>query len=278
MPDFVCYIIDIKRIANWRSLAGYPFCLDRVITGGSAAGRFSAYALFKAPEAFGAAIARSPVLGTDFEMFKELVASASTLDVRDEHFLYLVYGSHDYPVVTIYVELLLHLLEVDSPSWLKCERKVVNGKGHFQFSSINAGMSSLFADFCFPTEQFLLDGPEAVPDRARILSERFKSHVETSALTGHRELVDSACDLGRQRRFTDAIKILSFGLELHPDSARMTYYLAQLLEHAGQTQEAIATYDRVLEMEASTGIAGMATILRENLVMTQSRKAGDRVR
>ena len=186
--------------------------------------------------------------------------------MRNEHFLYLVYGSHDYPVVGIYVEQLLRLLEDEKPAWLRFERKIANDKGHFQFSSINAGMSRLFADFCFPAEQFLFDGPEAVSHRAQVLSERFKTDVEGSSLTDSRELVDAACDLGRQRRFTDAIRILNYGLELHPDSARMTYYLAQLFEHAGRTQEAIATYDRVLEMAPSIGIAGMTTMLRENLI------------
>ena len=238
----------------------------RVITGGSAAGRFAAFALFKAPEVFDAAIARSPTLGTAPEMFRGLVTSASSANVPGEHFLYLVYGSHDYPVVTIYVERLLCLLEDESPSWLRYEREVLDNKGHFQFSSINAGMSALFADYGFPTERFLLEGPGAVADRARMLSARFKADIQASVLTGERELIDSACDLGRQRRFTDAINVLAYALELHPGSEPLVYYMAQMLEHAGRTEEAIAAYNRVFEMEASTGIAGMTKILRDNLV------------
>ena len=99
-----------------------------------------------------------------------------------------------------------------------------------------------------------------------MLSTRFKTVVEASALTSERELVDSACDLGRQRRFTDAIKVLDYCLELHPDSSRTVYYMAQMLEHAGRTEEAIAAYNRVFEMEPSTGIAGMTRMLLDNLV------------
>jgi predicted alpha/beta superfamily hydrolase len=238
----------------------------RVIVGGSAAGRFAAFALLKAPAVFDAAIARSPALGTDFEMFRKLVASASAASVSGEHFLYVVYGSHDYPVVTIYVERLLRLLEDESPPWLRYQREVLDNKGHFQFSSVNAGMSALFADFRFPSERFLLEGPQAVADRARMLSARFKTDVEASVLTGEGELVDSACDLGRQRRFTDALKVLDYGLGLHPDSARMVYYMAQMLEHADRTEEAIAAYKRVFDMEPSTGIAGMTKVLLDNLV------------
>jgi predicted alpha/beta superfamily hydrolase len=238
----------------------------RVIIGGSAAGRFAAFALLKAPAVFDAAIARSPALGTDFEMFRKLVASASGASVSGEHFLYVVYGSHDYPVVTIYVERLLRLLEDESPPWLRYQREVLDNKGHFQFSSVNAGMSALFADFRFPSERFLLEGPQAVADRARMLSARFKTDVESSALTGERELIDSACDLGRRRRFTDAIKVLDYGLGLHPDSARMVYYMAQMLEHASRTEEAIAAYKRVFDMEPSTGIAGMTQVLLDNLI------------
>ena len=240
----------------------------RVIVGGSAAGRFAAFALLQAPTVFDAAIARSPALGTDFEMFRKLAASAAEADVPGEHFLYIVYGSHDYPVVTIYVERLVRMLEDGSPSWLRYQRQVLDNKGHFQFSSVNAGLSALFAEYRFPSERFLLDGPPAVAERARLLSERFKTDVETSALTSEGELIDSACDLGRQRRFTDAIKILRYALELHPDSARMVYYMAQMLEHAGRTEEAIATYNRVFDMEPSTGIAGMTRVLLDNLVET----------
>jgi predicted alpha/beta superfamily hydrolase len=240
----------------------------RVIVGGSAAGRFAAFALLRAPTVFDAAIARSPALGTDFEMFRGLVTSASAANVPGDHFLYIVYGSHDYPVVTIYVERLLRLLEDEPPSWLRYEREVLDNKGHFQFSSVNAGLSALFAEYRFPSERFLLEGPTAVAERARMLSARFKTDVDTSSLTSERELVDSACDLGRQRRFTDAIKLLDYGLELHPDSSRMVYYMAQMLEHAGRTEEAIAAYNRVFDMEPSTGIAGMTKMLLDNLVET----------
>ncbi|MCK5377628.1 MAG: tetratricopeptide repeat protein, partial [Acidobacteria bacterium] len=129
-------------------------------------------------------------------------------------------------------------------------------------------MSALFADFGFPSERFLLEGPGALANRARILSARFKTEVEASSLTGQRELIDSACDLGRQRRFTDAVKVLTYGLELHPDSASLVYYMAQMLEHAGRTEAAIETYNRVFDMEASTGIAGMTKMLLDNLVET----------
>ena len=240
----------------------------RVIVGGSAAGRFAAFALLKAPTVFDAAISRSPALGTDFEMFRGLVASASAASVPGEHFLYIVYGSHDYPVVTVYVERLLHLLEDESPPWLRYEREVLDNKGHFQFSSVNAGLSALFAAHRFPSERFLVEGPPAVPDRARVLSARFKTDIEASALTGESELIDAACDLGRQRRFTDAIKILNYGLELHPDSARIVYYLAQMLEHADRTEEAMTAYQRVFDMEPSAGISGMTKMLLDNLVET----------
>lgn len=246
----------------------------RVIKGGSAAGRFATYALLKAPQVFDAAIARSPTLGTDFEMFRGLITSTGSASVPGEHFLFIVYGSHDYPAVTIYVEQLLRLLEDASPSWLRYEREVLDNKGHFQFSAFNEGMSALFADYGFPTERFLLEGPGAVTDRARMLSKRFKTDVEASVLAGHRELIDSACDLGRQRRFTDAIKVLAYGLELHPDSETLVYYMAQMLEHAGRTEEAIAAYNRVFAMEPSTGIAGMTKMLLDNLV--ERNKAAER--
>jgi predicted alpha/beta superfamily hydrolase len=238
----------------------------RVILGGSATGRFAAFALLEAPEVFDAAIARSPAFGTSFDVFSELVASGSSAEVTGDHFLYVVYGSHDYPVVTVYTERLLRLLEDSSPPWLRYKREVLDNKGHFQFSSVNAGMSALFADYGFPTERFLVEGPDAIADRARSLSARFKTDVKLSDLISERELIDSACDLGRQRRFADAMTIMNYGLGLHPDSARMVYYAAQMLEHAGRTDEAVAAYRRVFEMESSTGIAGMTKMLLENLI------------
>jgi predicted alpha/beta superfamily hydrolase len=260
---FLSFLTD--ELAPWVD-AEFRTTGYRVILGGSAAGRFAAFALLEAPEVFDAAIARSPAFGTSFDMFRELVTSGSSAEITGDHFLYVVYGSNDYPVVTVYTERLLRLLEDHSPPWLRYKREVLDNKGHFQFSSVNAGMSALFADYGFPTERFLVEGPDAVVDRARLLSARFKTDVKPSDLIGEGELVDSACDLGRQRRFADAMAVMNYGLELHPDSARMVYYKAQMLEHAGRTEEAVAAYRRVFEMEPSSGIAGMTKMLLDNLI------------
>ena len=245
----------------------------RVITGNSAAGRYSTFALLKAPETFDAAIARSPTVGTDYEMIESLVEKSRAADIQGEHFLFVVYGSHDYPVVTTYAERLVRLLDNRAPSWLRFEREVIDNTGHFQFASINAGLHALFEGNSFPTERFLIEGPDAVAEHARLLSARFKTEIEASDLTGERELIDSANDLGRQGRFTDAVAILEYGLELRPESATTVYYMAQWLEHAGRTEEALAAYDRVFEMEPSSGIAGMTTMLRENLVAREKMTA-----
>jgi predicted alpha/beta superfamily hydrolase len=242
----------------------------RVITGNSAAGRYSTFALLKAPETFDAAIARSPTVGTDYEMIESLVEKSRAADIQGEHFLFVVYGSHDYPVVTTYAERLVRLLDNRAPSWLRFEREVIDNTGHFQFASINAGLHALFEGNSFPTERFLIEGPDAVAEHARLLSARFKTEIEASDLIGERELIDSANDLGRQGRFTDAVAILEYGLELRPESATTVYYMAQWLEHAGRTEEALAAYDRVFEMEPSSGIAGMTTMLRENLVAREN--------
>jgi hypothetical protein len=239
----------------------------RVITGNSAAGRYSAFALLKAPKIFDAAIARSPALGTDYGMIEDLVENARAVDVQGEHFLYMVYGSHDYPVVTSYAERLVRLLDNRAPSWLRYGREVVDNAGHFQFEGINAGLHALFAGNSFPTEGFLLEGPDAVTAHARLLGARFKTDITASDLTGERELIDSANDLGRTGRFTDAVRVLTYGLELRPESATTLYYMAQWLEHSGRSDEALAAYDRVLEMNASSGIAGMTTMLRDNLLV-----------
>ena len=238
----------------------------RVITGNSAAGRYSTFALLKAPETFDAAIARSPTVGTDYEMIESLVEKSRAADIQGEHFLFVVYGSHDYPVVTTYAERLVRLLENRAPSWLRFEREVIENTGHFQFASINSGLHALFAENSFPTERFLLEGSNAVAAHAGLLSARFKTDIQAADLTGERELIDSANDLGRQGRFTDAVEVLEYGLELRPESATTVYYMAQWLEQAGRTEEALAAYDRVFEMEPSSGIAGMTTMLRENLV------------
>lgn len=261
---FLTFLTD--ELAPWID-AEFRTTGYRVITGNSAAGRYSTFALLKAPEIFDAAIARSPALGTDYGMIESLVESARSADVRGEHFLYMVYGSHDYPVVTTYTERLVRLLDNRAPSWLRYGREVIDNTGHFQFEGINAGLHALFAGNSFPTERFLLEGPDAVAAHARLLSTRFKMDIQAADLTGARELIDSANDLGRQGRYTDAIEVFDYGLELHPGSATLVYYMAQWLEHAGRTEEALAAYDRVFEMEPSSGIAGMTTMLRDNLLV-----------
>jgi predicted alpha/beta superfamily hydrolase len=267
---FLAFLTD--ELAPWLDTefrtTGY-----RVITGNSAAGRYSTFALLEAPETFDAAIARSPALGTDYEMIEGLVERARAADIEGEHFLFIVYGSHDYPVVTAYAERLVRLLDNRAPSWLRYQREVIDNTGHFQFVGINAGLHALFAGNAFPTEGFLLEGPDAVAAHAQLLSARFKMDIQASDLTGERELIDSANDLGRQGRFTDAVRVLDYGLELRPESATTLYYMAQWLEHAGRTPEALAAYDRVFEMGPSSGIAGMTMMLRDNLAAREKTTA-----
>jgi len=66
--------------------------------------------------------------------------------------------------------------------------------------------------------------------------------------------------------------VLTYGLELHPYSAALLYYKAQMLEHAGETKEAVIDYNRVFELEPSVGIAGMTRMLLDNLVEIEKPK------
>jgi predicted alpha/beta superfamily hydrolase len=244
----------------------------RVIHGGSAAGRFAMYAMFKRPDIFYATLARSPVIGTDFEMFHDLLKELAEVNSRDEHYLHIVYGSHDYPVVTGYVDRFVALLEDQAPPWLRFSSQVVDGKGHFQYAGLNAGLSALFEDHEFPVERYLSEGPSAVSRLVAILAERYGSQVDSRAITGERAIIDVANNLGRQRRFYDAIRVLDYGLEKHPASAPVTYYKAQMLELAGNDKQARLTYQKVFELEPSIGIAGMTRIFLDNMAARGGEK------
>jgi predicted alpha/beta superfamily hydrolase len=244
----------------------------RIITGGSAAGNFAVFALLKAPGDFDAAIAQSPMLGTDYKAISELARKCFASEARSEHFLFLVYGSRDYPGVTIYTEKLRQLLQDEAPPWLRFGREVLPEKGHYQFAGLNAGLTALFTESGFPTERFLADGASAVEGHADRLGRRFKTVIPSTSLTSERALIEAANELGRQRRFADATRVLEYGLGLHSDSSTLVYYLAQMLEHASETEEAIAAYRRVLAMEPDSGVSVMTTIFLDNLL----RAAADR--
>lgn len=266
---FLAFLAD--ELAPWLD-ASFRTTGYRVIHGGSAAGGLALYALLKRPEVFDATLARSPMLGTDYELFSELLAALPAEEPTPEHFLYVVYGSHDFPGVTVFVERFLRLLEATAPPWLRFEREVATGKGHYQVSGLNAGLTALYADNGFPTEDFLAEGAVAVTNRVAMLSQSFGSQVEAGTLSGHRAIIAAACDLSRQRRFADALRVLDYGLQLHPESPGLVYYMAQVLEHAGQEEEAMSTYRRVFELEPSAGVAGMTRIFLDNLEARAGRR------
>jgi len=260
---FLTFLAD--ELVPWVE-ARYRTTGYRVITGGSAAGRFALFALLSVPEVFDAAIARSPMLGTDELLMTSLARRVFAGPSRGEHDLAIVYGSHDLPGVTISTERFLAVLEGEAPPWLRFGRQVLAGKNHNQFAGLNAGLTALFTDVAFPAERFLRDGPSAVADHVRKLGTRFDGSVVPEAVAGERAVIDAACNLGRQRRFADAIRVLDYGLELHPASVSIRYYRAQMLEHGGWAQEAVAAYRGVLEASPSPGLAGMTTIFLDNLL------------
>jgi predicted alpha/beta superfamily hydrolase len=259
---FLAFLTD--ELIPWLD-ARYRTTGYRIITGGSAAGRFSVFALLVAPGHFDAAIAGSPMLATEYELIRSQARECFAGTTQSEHFLFLVYGSRDYPGVTLYADRFLQLLQDEAPSWLRFGGEVLEGKGHYQFEALNAGLSTLFADSGFPTERFLAEGAAAVEPHAQRLGKKFKTAIDPGALTGERALIGAACELGRQRRFSDAVRVLEYGLTVHPESAPLVYYLAQMHEHAADREAAIAAYRRVLEMEHSAGLGGMTRIFLDEL-------------
>jgi predicted alpha/beta superfamily hydrolase len=190
-----------------------------ILYGGSYAGLFTVSAFLEKPEAFKAYIASSPGIGVIPDYFftkaKNLFKQNSSLP----HYMYLVYGEHDYSQTLSHTPDFFSFLESNSPGDFQCQMEMIENEGHVPFIGLFKGLRFVFSEWAFPEDR-----------RAEAGLDEIKQPI-------------------RKEKIPEAIEALLLACEFHPYSPDAFYYLGEAYEKKGQIDLALKNYKKAWEVD-----------------------------
>jgi predicted alpha/beta superfamily hydrolase len=115
----------------------------RILYGASNAGLFTVYALLENSDSFDAYIASSPMIGWCPIFIHGLAMETFNTSLKGK-FLFMIYGSQDYPKVTDYVPDFVELINEETQGSLRWESRLLEGVGHVPHNSCTEGLIAFF--------------------------------------------------------------------------------------------------------------------------------------
>jgi predicted alpha/beta superfamily hydrolase len=112
--------------------------------GGSNAGLFTVYALLQRPDAFGAYIASSPMIGHCPDFIQEKAEAFAHRTGVDERILYMVYGDRDSARVTDFVPGFRDFMRQNAADAVRIGLDILEGEGHVPDSGLARGLRFVF--------------------------------------------------------------------------------------------------------------------------------------
>jgi len=122
----------------------------RILYGGSDAGLFTVYSLLAEPGSFSAWIAVSPCLGHCPALINGMADQLSSTRKLLKKVLYIIYGEHDYPLVTMAVPSFVNRLQEANPEGFRWKARMIKGEGHIPVSSQYNGLKFIFSGWESP--------------------------------------------------------------------------------------------------------------------------------
>lgn len=240
--------------------ANYRTTSYRAIIGGSAAGMFSTWAFFTAPELFDGCVAMAPVLGHGYAGIKAAAESCYAKLEKDDRKIVFVYGENDYPGVTGYARRFANFLDENAADGLQVVELTLPGQGHFATACVPIGLTNLFGDYLLPGDVFTADGEKGLTAYFDEIAAKYGIANAAEDLTSPIALRNAADGFVLDMRYEDGIALLDFGMRKHPDSSMLVYYKAQLLELDGRMEEAIALYEKAVEMGGNDSVTFLSKL------------------
>ena len=130
--ELIPYIEETYRTSN-----------PRILYGASNSGLFTVYALLENSDSFDAYIASSPTIGWCPSFIHELARETFSASLQ-EKFLFMIYGSQDYPKVTDYLPDFVDLVNEEAPGSLRWELRLLEGVGHVPPNSCEEGLIAFY--------------------------------------------------------------------------------------------------------------------------------------
>lgn len=233
----------------------------KAIAGHSLGGDFVIYSMIKEPSLFNAYIAGSP--GPLEPMIKLLDTSEYKLNSTDYKFFYSSIGSEDH-TDTVYFDQFKAKLKAKVSKKVDCNFDINKGENHISNIVINYqnGITKLYNDW-----QFVL------PDNLdKPISDELKSHYDKLEKEfgyrpeiGEWEVIYPIMDiLAKRGDFKNAIDILKYCVEIHPNSDQAYAFLAKAHFDTGQMELGIKYLNKALELNPENPFSLRMKMMLEN--------------
>lgn len=233
----------------------------KVIAGHSLGGDFVIYSMIKEPSLFNAYIAGSP--GPIEPIIKILETTELMNSIPDYKFFYSSIGSMDN-TDTLTFRKFEEILKKEVNNQVECNFDINAGENHISNIVINyqTGINKLYYDW-----QFIL------PDNLnKPISEEVKSHYDKlEKKFGYRpeisewDVIYPIMDiLAKRGDFKNAIDILNYCVEIHPNSDQAYAFLAKAHFDTGQMELGIKYLNKSIELNPENPFALRMKMMIEN--------------
>jgi predicted alpha/beta superfamily hydrolase len=216
-----------------------------ILMGGSNTAMFTIYTLLVKPEFFNAYVAVSPMLGWNFDFFKDLINITFSNNFSQPKFLYLTYGTEDYPqVIDSTQEFTQILKEKASPNSLIWDLKILQDQGHVPLPWVYNSLISIFPDWKLPQKK-KEEGFEGIKHFYNELTNKygFEAKIPEEILT------DLVFELMVKEKLEKSIEAGEVLLSIYPSSSRGHYLLGVVYQKNGNQNQAIKLYRKSLELD-----------------------------
>ena len=207
----------------------------RVLSGTSASGLAAVYAMLSGCRGFHGFLASSPTIGWDdrllFRMLEEGLEEEETRPIS----FYLFCGDSDMRSIEADCRDFDELLQTKAPTGLRWTFRVYDGEGHCPYDGFRHGLSYLF-DGWLPSSEVAAEGVDAVRKHLAGHETRFGVSFALSP-AAFCQISDNLMSADHAQ---EAVDFLHAGVDAHPASEDVAFYLSLSLLQSKQRDEAQA--------------------------------------
>ena len=233
----------------------------KVFAGHSAGGDFVLYTYLNDPQLFNAYIAGSP--GPIEQIIEYIKSSTVNLPTNDYRFLFTSIGSQDFTDTQSFklLESLMHEIADEQHEY---HFKINQDENHLSNIAINfqKGFLNLYKDWKYHLpDQLELPVSQLLRDHYQKLEEKFGYPPKI----GEWEVIFPIMDqLAKRGDFNNAIDILKYGIELHPDSDQAYAFLAKAHFDTAQFEAGKKYLEKALQLNPENQYALQIKMMLEN--------------
>ena len=214
----------------------------RLLSGTSASGLAAVHALVSGSREFHGYLASSPTVNWDDRLLFRMLEEGGREDTVRPRSLYLFCGENDMGTLASDCRDFDELLQTRAPSGLRWAFHVYEGEGHCPYDGFRHGLAYVF-DGWLPTSEVAAQGGDAVRGHLAGHEARFGARFELSPA--------AYCQVSENLMSSDhapeAVDFLTAGVDAHPMSEDMAFYLALSLLQSKRREEAREALGRAVQ-------------------------------